>query len=600
MMYYPEKIKIWRLAPVIALLMLVSLVNMAQAELCPLCNIEFATFDLPETGFVQVAIDGRPIGTKPAPLPECPLCGVVFSESGFSDNEKSKLEKIVWSAEYQKNRKAATWLRLALIKEKLGRSSIDLAQAWLEAAWSMNGDRQALLKSADYFENYLAIAPDSENNHEVRLKIADIYRQLGDFEKASAMLKKIKPGRESTLNSVLRLEAELIQEENTASVAVPDGNELHRAILADNLEECRRLAKNVELLNEKNRQGLTPLLLATSLSKPIAMKILISNGANLAGKTPSGMTAMQIATRNAFIDGILLLFKAGASTLERDPGGNNLLHLICAGNSQQREAALKFLLRQNIDVNQRNFADLTPLHVVCQSGSENMLRLLVKYGAKIDARLPDGSSALFICRDELILPLIELGANLEIVGNNGLTAFSTALLSGKARRIDEFKKTGKFGRKLTENPDAMELWQHVRSGAIEQTAASIQHNPSLVGFKEAALGESALHLAILTNQEKIVELLLNNGANPDLRNDFGRTALHYAAMKGDIKLTKLLVDAKANIFALDIRGSTPLHEAAAAGATDVYHYLNKLGASDSTKNNSGFSARELYEKTTSN
>jgi ankyrin repeat protein len=196
--------------------------------------------------------------------------------------------------------------------------------------------------------------------------------------------------------------------------------------------------------------------------------------------------------------------------------------------------------------------------------------------------------------------LIELGANLEIVGNNGLTAFSTALLSGKARRIDEFKKTGKFGRKLTENPDAMELWQHVRSGAIEQTAASIQHNPSLVGFKEAALGESALHLAILTNQEKIVELLLNNGANPDLRNDFGRTALHYAAMKGDIKLTKLLIDAKANIFALDIRGSTPLHEAAAAGATDVYHYLNKLGASDSTKNNSGFSARELYEKTTSN
>lgn len=600
MIFLQQELKKLKSVAAVATILFFLLTHAAFAAICPICNIEFSVIDLPEPESGQSAIDGRPIGRKPIPLPECPLCGGVFSESGFSENEKARLEKIVWSAEYQKNRKASTWLRLALIKEKLGRNSLDLALAWLEASWSMNNDKQALKKSAAYFENYLAIEPDSANNHAIRLKVADIYRQLGEFAKAESMIKDIDIDPESTLKSVLRLEGEMIKRKNTATVAVPEGNELHRAIMQDNFENCRKLSADPELLNERNQNGLTPLLLATSLGKATALKILLDAGAPFTAKTPSGMSAIQLATRNAFTEGIILLFKAGISPLERDPGGNNLLHLICAGNSSQREATLKFLLRQNIDVNQRNFADLTPLHVVCQSGSENMLRLLVKHGAKIDARLPDGSSPLFICRDELILPLIELGANLEIVGNNGLTAFSTALLSGRQPRINEFKKTGKFGRKLADNPEAKLLWQHINSGANEQVFRLLASHPMLLQFKEASLGESALHLAVLLNRAEIVETLLKKGAKPDLGNDFGRTALHYAAMKGEMKLINLLVEARANIFALDIRGSTPLHEAAAAGATGVYHYLIRLGASDSTKNNSGLSAGELFEKATSN
>lgn len=572
-----------------------------NSNLCPVCRIEFASpaWPVTENASITTAIDGRQLGIKLPPLPECPLCGGVFGNHEFSQDEIRKLEKIIWSGEFQQQRQSSSRARLALLKQKLGRNSLELAQSWLEVAWAEQAEQKthALQKSAEFFESYLISQGEHHEETEIRLKLADIYRQLGKFALAEKTLKNISAQAESNFTRVLKLEQQLIAEQKTSAIAVPDGNRLHQAIHSNDLPACMKLVEQKKLLNETDLNGRTPLLLATELQNLAALEIIVRAGADLTRKNRAGMSAPQLAARNEFARGLALMLKAGIDIRQRDPGGNNLLHLACAGSSSQREAMVKMLLARNIDINQRNFSDLTPLHIVTASGSRAMLELLQKNGAKIDARLPDGSSALFICRNELIAPLIELGADIQITSNRGLTAFATALLNGDRARIGEFKKTGRFGIDLSlpQNHSERLFWQTVELGKIDTLAALLAKNPNLVKLREIGLGESALHRAVLLRRHETVQILLQNGADPDIGNDFARTPLHYAAMQDDIRLVKLLTDAGADVLALDIRGSTALHEAAAAGASDIYQLLISLGASDSTKNNAGLSAAELRQ-----
>jgi len=54
--------------------------------------------------------------------------------------------------------------------------------------------------------------------------------------------------------------------------------------------------------------------------------------------------------------------------------------------------------------------------------------------------------------------------------------------------------------------------------------------------------QSPLHLAVLTQQPKIVRRLIMAGADPSLRNFRGNTALHLACANGDLACTKALTD----------------------------------------------------------
>ncbi len=59
----------------------------------------------------------------------------------------------------------------------------------------------------------------------------------------------------------------------------------------------------------------------------------------------------------------------------------------------------------------------------------------------------------------------------------------------------------------------------------------------------------------------MVDLLLDAGADPNLRNDSGRTALHEAASKGDAAVLARLLARKADPRIRDDKGRTPLHSA---------------------------------------
>jgi len=69
-------------------------------------------------------------------------------------------------------------------------------------------------------------------------------------------------------------------------------------------------------------------------------------------------------------------------------------------------------------------------------------------------------------------------------------------------------------------------------------------------------------VAVYKGHTDIVELLLNNKAEVNAKNDRGMTALHWAAHDGNKDVAKLLVDNKADVNATNNIGETPLHIAA--------------------------------------
>ncbi len=303
--------------------------------------------------------------------------------------------------------------------------------------------------------------------------------------------------------------------------------------------------------------GNTALHLAVNLGATEIVRILLSAGADVNALNLSGKSPVQLAAKNGAEEVFMQLFKGGADLQGRDPGGNNLLHLACAGTEPARERLVRVILKQNVAVNERNYSDYTPLHIAVTSGSRALIDLLLAAGARLDARLPDGRSALFICRKEFIGFLLDRNADPGLKNNDGRTAFVEALLSQDRERIAAFKASGHFGVKpkaFRIGNEDVTLWGAAASGNLAQLRVILQAEASQVQLREVQFGETALHRAVLAERAAAVELLLAAGAKPSAGNHLGRTPLHYGAATGNLAVVKMLVEAGSNVFFFFFRG----------------------------------------------
>ncbi len=77
-------------------------------------------------------------------------------------------------------------------------------------------------------------------------------------------------------------------------------------------------------------------------------------------------------------------------------------------------------------------------------------------------------------------------------------------------------------------------------------------------------GQTALAFAAYQGFPEIAKLLLDRGADPDVRDDDGRTPLMQAASNGHAEVAELLLDRRARIDAQNGEGATALALAAHA------------------------------------
>ena len=94
-----------------------------------------------------------------------------------------------------------------------------------------------------------------------------------------------------------------------------------------------------------------------------------------------------------------------------------------------------------------------------------------------------------------------------------------------------------------------------------------------------------LHLASENGFIEIARILLRNGADINAKTNFGSTPLAYAAEYNHLEIAKILIQYKADLDEPNIVRYTPMHLAAENGNDEIIRILFKNGANLDAKNN---------------
>lgn len=220
-------------------------------------------------------------------------------------------------------------------------------------------------------------------------------------------------------------------------------------------------------------------------------------------------------------------------------------------------------------------------------------------GANVDARLPDGSTALHwaVYRGDVakVKRLIEAGADVTLATSYGVTPLQLAAERGDPELVRLLLKAGAD----PESPNAegqTALMTVARTGNVEAAALLVKAGAN-TNARENWGGQTALMWAAAKRQPQMVRFLVSKGADVDARSTVrdwprkvtsepreksmdrgGFAALHYAAREGCVECARELVKGGADIDIEDGQGTTPLVLAIMNLRFDVAKYLIEAGA----------------------
>ncbi|OMJ82749.1 hypothetical protein SteCoe_16453 [Stentor coeruleus] len=118
-----------------------------------------------------------------------------------------------------------------------------------------------------------------------------------------------------------------------------------------------------------------------------------------------------------------------------------------------------------------------------------------------------------------------------------------------------------------------ELQKACRLGDINTLKISLNENPHLLNQVDSKLKWSLLYRTVIFRHIEATEYLLQEGADPNIKNKLGETPLHQAAENSQEKLVKLLLEHKADPNSQQNDGNTPLHQSVFKGNEKIVAIL---------------------------
>ena len=373
--------------------------------------------------------------------------------------------------------------------------------------------------------------------------------------------------------------------------------------------------------NLTNRYGMGPMHEAALRADTALLRMLIDAGAKVDLALPEGETPLMLASRTSGVDAVKLLIEHGANVnvVEKWQGQTPLMY--AAANNRDEVAAA--LIAAGANVNARTppsalperltrvryyveipSAGLTPLMFAARHGAVAALRVLIKAGADLDAKTPEGFSAIVVALDNLHFDaaqaLVEGGAS-----PNGGGLFGVVEARNRVNYVGEFQvptgaadslellksmlahganlmdrlpeplldRDSRFGPPPPKITDVA-LIRAARSSDVDAMRVLIQGgaDPSMRDEKRGGINPLVAVMmgpelpALIsadprpTEDEAIaaIDFLLDHGVSPSIANDLGSTALHIAALRNYPGVIKHMAERGVDLNVADREGFTPL------------------------------------------
>lgn len=272
----------------------------------------------------------------------------------------------------------------------------------------------------------------------------------------------------------------------------------------------------------------------------------------------------------------------------------NQLGLNALGQAALTNQTEVFEVYSQVGVNphQRTFANFsTTLHSsVIQGNSQIAKGLLSNFGVNPNATDVNLNSAVHLAalsnQPQILQMLIDALANLKAVNLNGQTP---ALLAA-ANSLECFQMLIDQGVSFNNrDSNGAGAWHYAVANPNSELVMAALYKLGLPIKQLDKDGNSPMHLAAKSGNEKAIQNLAHYGLELDLLNLDGLTPLHLAVMAGQEGAVRTFLQEGASVNIKTADGSLPLVLAAAGGFSSIVQMLINAGA-DLTNNSNGYSA----------
>ena len=365
------------------------------------------------------------------------------------------------------------------------------------------------------------------------IKLAvDMPRDIGHYNFFESCYEACRSGLLPRIKAFVQENISLLQGENEEGETL-----LYAAVLGNQLEVLQWLyAQNPSLLKKCRKDGWNLMHVAAAEGHAPIVQWLQKQETNLLQElSPEKWTPLHCAVFNEQLS-VLGLFvdfiKKEINLLEQ------LVERPCS-------KTLDFLLNQGLDPETSNRFKQSLLHLAAQAGQEENVRCLLQYKAQINAQDLSGRTALFLAVTQghrsIVQFLLKKGADSTILTCGNESVLHIAAFYGHTPIMQDLLKESKA-----------------------KLLIKIQDSDGKIPLHSALWGDS---------KQDVVQLLLDQGSDPNAINSFSYTPLHWACKNGHTQSFNLLIKRGARLDIVNANHDLPLDLAIRWGKDDIFHLL---------------------------